>query len=91
MDFLPKKKHCVYAEVKKNIFISNAQNQSINAESFAFNDKTRLGEYFNPNNNAPMTPKNIYPNHINPQSPVIIKNTNNINNSNNHIIKKIVI
>ena len=81
MDFFQKKKHCVYAEVKKNVFLSNAQNQNINAESFAFNNRIRWSECFNPNSNVPMTPKNIYPNPINPESAVIINNTNNINNA----------
>ena len=87
MDFFPKKKHCVYAEAKKNVFLSNAQNQNINAESFAFNNRIRWSECFNPNSNVPMTPKNIYPNPINPESAVLINNTNNINNANNYIYK----
>ena len=89
MNCHPQKKYSLYNEAKNNIFLIMNQNPNSNIESFAFNNRTRaLGQYYNPNNNVQITPKNLFQNRINEPSAVIINNINNdiyqkINNINN--------
>ena len=79
---LPQKKYSKFLQIKNSTNLDNAQysNLNTNINGFEFNNRTKeLYEYFMPNNNVPMTPKDLYPNQQKQQKGFCLGNFNNVN------------
>ena len=82
MELLRQKNNNIFLQIKNSTNIGNAQYSNLNTHinSFEFNIRTKeLNEYFKPNNNVPMTPKDLYPNQQKQQKGFFLGNFNNVN------------